>query len=92
MRIVIEIDNEAPVTQQSAVPAVESAPAVDGGAPPVTSASTTGALVALASDDVVDGGAAAGHADQRRHKHRRSVALGSDGRCRCRTRSAVLMM
>ena len=63
MRIVIEIDNEAPVAQQSAVPAVESAPAVDGGAAPVTSASTTGALVTLAGNDVVDGGAAAGQAD-----------------------------
>jgi hypothetical protein len=63
MRIVIEIDNEAPVAQRLEVPAAESAPAVDGGAAPVTSASTTGAPVALSGAEVIDGGAAGGQTD-----------------------------
>ena len=83
MRIEIEIDNEAPVAQQSAVPAVESAPAVDGGAAPVSSASTTGALVALSGDDVIGGGAAAGQADAT------SDDTGTDGALRSVPTDAV---
>ena len=62
MRIVIEIDNDARVAQQSAVSAVEFGPAVNAGAAPVTSARSTEAPVASGSADVVDGGAAGGQA------------------------------
>ena len=60
MRIVIEIDNDAGVTQQPAVPAAESSPAVNAGAAPatVTSAPSTGTSVQSGGADAVNGGAA----------------------------------
>lgn len=60
MRIVIEIDDEAGVTQQSAVRAAESSPAVNAGAAPatVTSVPSIGISVQSGGADVVNGGAA----------------------------------